>query len=556
LLGQLPLGIAMTDDGLVAGIPQTNGVWVFQVATTDAKGSVQVSGCTMAVDSAKFSTSACPLPSGTTGVAYMASLGTGMTWSAMGLLPSGLALNPSGSISGTPMTAGSAQFRLIATNGAGQQSGEACSISILRGPLAINGCPMPDGRVGDPYSASLNGAGGSGDYLITALGQLPAGLALNLNGLLSGTPTQGGIFPFTAVIRENGSGTRVIQACSLTIQQPQLQITSSCPLPAAHAGEAYKTSVQVAGGTAPYKFTFGLLPDGVTAGADGTISGIPLRIGGRTFPLHVTDAGLNTLDANCSLAVTAPNVPAITLSDLPATVAAATTNLTIGVQMARAYTAPVQGTLVLAIHPDTQGSDALSNSADPHLAFANGQTSTSFTIPAGATKVNVPLISTGTVASTVTVSIQNLTASGAPLIQNPGLKIFSIPAAAPQISSACYVRTTTDNGIHLNFNVSGLTSTRELVRAEITIPGTANQIALPPVPAEFLIQSSDTISVSVNNQAQSYFASPLNIRSGGAFTIAIPLDLTFAPNLTLPTVSVNLFNSIGGSGPRTVTACQ
>ncbi|MEP7352801.1 MAG: hypothetical protein ABI824_06185, partial [Acidobacteriota bacterium] len=562
LLGQLPQGLALTSDGVIAGTPLTYGVWLFQISTTDDKGVRQLSTCNMIVNPASFNTSVCPLPPATTGQLYGAVLGTGFTWSVVGTLPAGLKLDPTGLITGTPMTATAAQFRLIATNPSGQQSGEACSLSVLRGDLAVNGCPLPDGRLGEPYTGKLTGAGGTGfgSLSILFLGQLPPGLLLNQSGLLSGTPTSAGTFQFTSIVRESASqvaaSTQAFQACSITIQQPQLRTTSACPLPNGRAGESYSFKLQAVGGTPPYRFSYGLLPDGLSGSTDGNITGTPKATGGRSFGLRVTDAASNNAESICSLAIVAPNVPQISLSDLPATVAAGTTNLVIGVQLASAYTAPVSGIVSITAVPNTLSNDAVANSVDPHLAFANGQTSASFTIPAGATRVNVPLISTGTVASTVTVSLQNLTASGVSIPQSPALKVFTIPATAPQITSACYVRTDTDNGIHLDFRISGLTTTRELTRADFTIPGTAQTIVLPPVPANFLIHSSDLMSLSISSLAGEYFTSPLNIRMGGAFSLIVPLDLTLLPKSKLPQITLSLFNQIGGSAQTTVPTCQ
>jgi hypothetical protein len=459
------------------------------------------------------------------------------------------------------MVAGPAQFRLIATDSEGLQSAEACSLIVERGPLSISGCPLPDARLGEPYSALLGAVGGSAPYLFSTIGgSLPAGLSLSpTTGALTGTPTESGSFNFTFRLREAGQGS-TIQACKLQVAAATLRLTTSCPLPDARVGEPYNKRIEVSGGTAPVTFKFGLLPDGLTGAADGTISGTPARLGGRTFSIQLTDANQQTAEAFCSLPVSQPNPPAISLVDPPATVAAAASNVSLGVQLGSAYTAPVRGQINLQVTPETSGIDPVVDSSDPLLAFANGQRTASFTIPAGSTRVNVPLVSTGTVASRVTVSLSKLEASGAPVAQTPSSKQFRLPPAAPSLTSACFDRTNTENGIQLNVRVAGFSNTRELTRAQVTVPGL--QIIRPNlrVPPAFVFDSSDTVTVDVNGLAFGFFSAPANIRTGGAFslTIPVPLDLPqayLAPTAKLPSVSFNLFNGVGAAGARSINPC-
>lgn len=68
-------------------------------------------------------------------------------------------------------------------------------------PIAIEVAPTvsgeaPKGVVGQPYSHQLT-VSGHPAATVTTTGALPPGLALSAAGLLSGTPTQAGIFPFT-----------------------------------------------------------------------------------------------------------------------------------------------------------------------------------------------------------------------------------------------------------------------------------------------------------------------------------------------------------------------
>jgi hypothetical protein len=560
LFGSLPTGFALTPEGAVTGLATDTGAWIFKIATTDSHGNRAVNDCGLWVDPPAFKTSVCPLPGATTGVPYSVDLGGGFTWSVAGTLPGGLTLAPNGLLSGTPMVAGGAQFRLLATNAQGKQEGEACSLVVTRGPLGVTGCPVPDGRVGEPYAASVFGAGGSIPYLFSRVaGTLPAGLEFSPSGAIRGTPEAAGTFGFTLRLRD-GLQSTVLHACQITVAPSELKISTACPLPDGYAGETYAQTILASGGKAPYQFSFGTLPTGLTGAATGAITGKPERTGSRNFSIRVSDTAGSATEQSCSLTVAAPRVPAVSIVDPPATVPSASSSLVLQVKLASAYSAPVKGQLVLTVTPNTGGKDPVVDSADPHLAFANGQRKAAFTIPAGQTTVNIPVVSTGSVAATVQISIEALEASGAPLVQFPSSKFFRIPPATPSITSACYVRTNTEEGVRLEFRITGFSNTRELKEARITIPGLADPTRRLIVPEEFVRESTDTIQVPTETIAFGFFASPLSVVTGGGFTLSIPAILEGDPAYLAPTAliqgaQIEVLNQVGGSGTQSVSVC-
>jgi hypothetical protein len=149
------------------------------------------------------------LPNGSVGTPYSqfvsASGGTApYTFTvSSGALPGGLALNSAtGLIDGTPDTAGTFNFSITATDANGCPGSRLYVVTI-----AAAGCPaitispstLPPGRVGVLYSQSVTASGGTAPYTYTvASGVLPDGLTLNpATGLISGVPTQTGLFNFT-----------------------------------------------------------------------------------------------------------------------------------------------------------------------------------------------------------------------------------------------------------------------------------------------------------------------------------------------------------------------
>ena len=534
LLGQLPQGLALTTDGFISGTPQAAVSFPFRISAVDSQGKATAQDCSIAVNAPAFSvSSACPLPAAVTGSPYTANLPSAYTWSLSGALPAGLRLSPDGTISGTPMSAGPMRFLLLASDSNGNQVGQICSVAVNRGPLAVSGCPLPDANAGVPYFGSLNTLGGSAPYSVTTAGTLPAGIQISIDGQVSGTPANAGLYPFNVTTRE-GSGQTFSQACSLNVNPPSLHISTSCPLPPAQLGQAYSARIGAAGGTAPYRFDFyGFLPDGLQPSTDGGLAGTPQSLGGLSFLVRVSDAQNRSTTGQCSVNVVLPAVPQIQLGSFPSTVAPAASNVLIPIQLTQAYSQSIQGQLSISIQPDTHSSDASANQPDPRLRFANGQMTANFTIPAGSTRLNVPLVSTGTVASTITVSLANLRAAGANLSLYPTPRIFRIAPSAPIVTTACYTRTPTGIALQLN----GYSTTRELVRAEVAI-GTLN------------------FKTDLNGIAAAYFSNPTSIRAGGAFALTVPYDLNLDPKASPGSVSINVFNVVGAAGNQTVSTCQ
>lgn len=323
-------GLSMSGDGVVAGTPNVLGEFEFTLHVTgkgDEGDETAVRRCSIKVLPQQLSvTSACPLPAGTVAVPYSASVkaagGPGpYSWNVTdGALPPGVSISTAGSLSGVPTATGTYGFMLqvagtspdVATPAA-----KACSVTIhppgLRSSLA---CPLPSGTTGVPYSAALSAAGGVGPYTWSAVGNLPPGLSLLSDGRIVGMPLVAAPFPFTLRVADS-RGQGLVQACSITVAAPSIQITTACPLIEAVTGSAYKTALAASGGSGPYKWSvLGTLPAGLTLDPRGAITGLPLNAGATQFRLLVEDSqGLAAAEA-CSLSVGRGAV-AVTACPLP-----------------------------------------------------------------------------------------------------------------------------------------------------------------------------------------------------------------------------------------------
>jgi hypothetical protein len=181
--GSLPPGLTLdSNTGTVSGTPMTASTYSFTIRATNSAGtdsrSLSISIIYVSIPP-KITTTT--LPSGTVGKAYSFTLtATGampITWSIIGSLPPGLALNSNtGLIYGTPTTANTYSFTVRATNSAGTDS-KPLNISIISTavPPKITTTTLPSGTVGKAYSFTLT-ATGTTPITWSIIGSLPPGL--------------------------------------------------------------------------------------------------------------------------------------------------------------------------------------------------------------------------------------------------------------------------------------------------------------------------------------------------------------------------------------------
>jgi len=130
------------------------------------------------------------------------------TWSETGALPPGLSLSSSGQLSGTPTRAGTFPITVSVTDSSNPplMNSVPVDLAIADSPILISAAPAPpEGTAACAYAGfTFMASGGSPGYTwaITA-GSLPAGIALNPNGSLSGTPAAAGPFSFTVTATDS-----------------------------------------------------------------------------------------------------------------------------------------------------------------------------------------------------------------------------------------------------------------------------------------------------------------------------------------------------------------
>ncbi len=298
--GLLPAGLALSSAGQISGTPTTAGTSDITVQVADANGVTATKPLVLTINPPLVITTSSPLASGTVGVSYSQLLtatgGSGQyTWTVItGALPLGLSLNSTaGQISGTPTTAGAANFTILVTDSNKVTATTAYTLNVIAVLTITNVSPLTSGAVGVPYTQTLTAVGGVPPYTWTLTqGALPAGLLLNSGtGQITGTPTAAGTSAFGIQVKDSRGQIAtnlfevVIGASTLTI--------STLALPAGTVAAPYTQTLMATGGKQPYNWTLiqGTLPAPLSLNAtSGLISGTPTASGTSTFTVQVTDS--------------------------------------------------------------------------------------------------------------------------------------------------------------------------------------------------------------------------------------------------------------------------
>jgi hypothetical protein len=535
-LGGLPNGVTLSSDGKLTGIPGATGVYPFAIRATDQSGQTVQSDCSLTIGAPGLRIqSACPLPGTRTGESYSANLAvTGgeapYLWTFAGVLPSGILLHPNGQLTGAANDAGTSRFMLIVSDKNGLSDAKTCTLSVARAPLSISACPLPDAKLGQPYSRSLSTVGGQDPLRWSAETALPQGLTLLSTGLVTGTPSAPGDAVFRLRVSD-GAGNTTAQECKLFVRPEPLQIERPCPLSDAQLGSFYREYTLATGGIPPYRWRAeGRLPAGILLGADGTFSGTASGPGVYPFTLILEDFRRAEMRQSCTLTVKLPAIP-----DLRLTAGAGAANIPIDIGLSKPYSLPITGDLVLTAEPNTGAPDAEVDQADPAVQLLPGGRRTRFEIPAGAVSARFRLASLGTVAARYRISAERLAVGGQALPVVPAPVQLELARAVPVLTDACY----TVAGNLLNVQLTGQTTTRELTNLTLDLNGS-------PI--------TDTAIAAISFD---YFGNPSTIRNGGAFRLDVPV-VADKPgfDVQVTKLEARLSNRLGTTPTRTVRRCN
>lgn len=204
-------------------------------------------------------------------------------------LPPGLSINPStGVISGAPTTIGTFNVPITATNLFGTDTGKTLVITIGKSAPKITSPLTLSTGLNEPVTFTITASGSP--TIVFGATNLPPGLNIDqATGIISGTPTQIGVFPVSIIAANTAGSDPETLTISITANPPV--ITS--PLSVTAGTIQNFTYTITATGAGPLTFSATNLPAGLTFSGN-QITGVPAQQG----VYHVTITATNPLGSD------------------------------------------------------------------------------------------------------------------------------------------------------------------------------------------------------------------------------------------------------------------
>lgn len=429
-------------------------------------------------------------------------------------------------------------FTVTATNSAGTGAASAASNSVTpvsSVPPTITLAPttIANPTVGVAYSQSIAAAGGAAPYTYAiSAGSLPAGLSLSPLGVVSGTPTAGGVYNFTITATDSSTGTGAPFTGSrvyfFTVAAPTLVLSpGSGSLPSATVGGAYSQGFTASGGTAPYTYaiTSGSVPTGLSLAANGTLSGTPTVAGSYNFTVTTTDSS------------TGAGAPFTSSHAYSVTVAAGAIPVVSAIAPSSGPSSG--GTTVTITGTGFGGATAVTFGASSATGFTvNSATQITATAPAGTGTVDIRVTTAG--GTSATSAADQFTYVVAPAI--PSLSISDVTQNEGNSGGAAFNFTVTltsasASTVTVNYATINGTATAPSDYAATSgtltfTPGQTTQTVTVQVNGDTTVESDETFFVSLSNPVSAMIA-----RAQGVGTI---LNDDSASSVSAPNKTVSV----------------
>lgn len=214
-------------------------------------------------------------------------------------MPSGLALNADGTITGTPAVAGTVDITFEAQDGSGGDTEQTITMTIDQNLaiLPVSGSAS-QGTTGENFSLALTAENGTSPFTWSVVrGRLPVGITLDATtGVLSGTAASNGTYAFTVQVSDSSVPVKsatlpvTLQFSGLTAQDLTLHDGD--------VGVPYAANITMSNGAGPFSpaLASGSLPPGLTLSSSASstrewlLSGTPTTAGTYAFGVRVTDS--------------------------------------------------------------------------------------------------------------------------------------------------------------------------------------------------------------------------------------------------------------------------
>ena len=559
--GTLPAGLTFTDNGngtaLLSGTPTATGSVNLTITASNGISPDATQTMTVVVGQAPAFTSA-STATASSGSAFSFTVTTsGSPAPSLGYanLPPGVSFtdnhNGTGTLSGTPTTAGTYAVALSAANAYGTAQ-QTLTITVQQ-PPAITSAGSATFTVGTAGSFSVTTTG-SPTAKITESGSLPSGVTLTDNGngtaTLAGTPATGtsASYPIT-ITAANGVGSHATQSFTLTVNAaPTAPAITSASSTAFTVGTAGSFSVTTTGSPTAKITKSGTLPSGVTLTDNGngtaTLAGTPAAGTSGNYPITITAA--NGVGTNATQSFTLTVNPA---NAAPVITSASGTTFAAG--SAGTFTVTTTGVPTAAL-------SATSSPALPSgVTFkdnGNGTATLAGTPPAG---------SQGTYTLTVTAKNSTGTATQALVLTvNSGLAITSA-ATATATSGTAFSFTVTTTGTpaptltRAGTLPPGITFTANS-NGTATLSGTPTAAAKGPYPLTFTAKNStgtasQAFTLTVGNAPAFTSAAAVTETAGTAFTYTVATTGYPTAALKAGTLPSGISFSDNGNGTGTLS---
>ncbi|MBB3752624.1 hypothetical protein FHT44_005136 [Mycolicibacterium sp. BK634] len=293
LTGALPTGVSLSSLGNLSGTPTATGSFTFQLEARNPFGA-DTHSYSVTVGSAIAPTVlTADLGSFTAGVAYalqMSSSGsTPITYdTTSGAFPTGITMNSSGLISGTPASTGSGTVTIRATNVVGTNSHTFSWTVSGTAPTIIDTSLGAMWR-GFAFSKTLSASGSTPITYSKVSGSYPSGVTMNSSGVFSGTPDTVQSYSFVVkATNAYGDSANVTFADSVFESTP---VVAESTLGSMSVGVAFSKQLTLTSGGPTITWTqSGTLPAGITwDAATHTLSGTPTTAGSGTLTIRASN---------------------------------------------------------------------------------------------------------------------------------------------------------------------------------------------------------------------------------------------------------------------------
>lgn len=316
IYGIFPEGLNLSVDGnavTISGAPLEAGSFDFWLKVTATDGSVGYARRQLEVQMVEplrvITTTVPPMQTGRAysyqlqvvggSRVYTWALATGST------LPTGVTLSDGGLISGTPSDSSFDESLVFEVGDSyGASSSITINVKIDNSLTIVTSSPLPNATKGAPYACIFKASGGSGTGYTWQLDPtspaLPTGLTLDNTGKLAGVTSETAYNQDIVVSLTDSSTLTTTKTFNLTVKAAPVTFSiDSTGVGPIKRGLSYNGTLRVTGaGTAPYRWSSGVLPNGLTLnatpgdqGQTATVSGITsASLLNEVVEVSVTDA--------------------------------------------------------------------------------------------------------------------------------------------------------------------------------------------------------------------------------------------------------------------------